>query len=92
MTVELCKEAMLLKSWNINLCHTIAQVLSEPLGALYLNVLLGFTARDLMHVGGCPTPIHHLGSWWEVCPQELDEDCCQRAEIFWPINKAHVKK
>lgn len=45
MTVELCKEAMLLKSWNINLCHTIAQVLSEPLRALYLNVLLGFTAQ-----------------------------------------------
>ena len=45
-----------------------------------------------MHVGRCPTPTHHLGSWWEARPQELDKDCCQRAEIFWPINKAYVKK
>lgn len=45
-----------------------------------------------MRVGKRPRPVHHLGGWWEACPQELGEDCCQRAEIFWPINKAHVKK
>ena len=45
MTVELCKKVTLLKSRDINLCHAIAQVLSQPLGALYHNVLLGFTAQ-----------------------------------------------
>lgn len=44
MTAELCEAVMLLKSRDINLCHAIAQVLPESLGALYRNVLLGFTA------------------------------------------------
>jgi len=45
-----------------------------------------------MRAGRCPRAIHHLGSWWEARPQELDEDRCQRAESIWPVNKAHVKK
>lgn len=64
----------------------------SPLGLCIVMYCWASQPRDLMHVGKRPMPIHHLGSWWEACLRELEEDCCQRVEIFWPINKTHVKK
>lgn len=90
--MELSKEVTLLKSQDMNLRHTIAQVVSEPLGALCVTYCWASQPRDAMHVGRCPRPVHHLGGWWEACPQELGEDHCQRAGIFWPINNTRDKK
>lgn len=62
--MELSEEVTLLKSRDMNLCHTIAQVVSEHLGALYGNVLLGFTARRCNACGEASKA--HTSSGWLV--------------------------